>query len=449
MAREVRVAMRRETAFWLMGGVLGVLMAGAGAPSPLYGVYQEKWGFSAITLTAVFAVYAMALLIAFLVGGRLSDHLGRKPVITAALLVQVVALACFLAADSVGWLYAARVVQGIATGLATGAVSAALVDLAPPGNPRLAPLVNSAAPTLGIALGALGSSLLVAYGPAPMRLVYWILLALVLAGLAGVLSVREPGQRQPGALASMRPQAGVPREAGRAFVVGLPALIAVWALGGFYLALGPSLAASLLHSASAVPGGAVIFLLTGTGAVATIAVRTSRPAAAMGYGDLLLAAGAVGTVAAIAAGSAVGFFIATAVAGIGFGLAFLGVFRTLTVLAPPTGRAGLITAIYIVSYLAFGIPVIIAGIAVGHVGLRTTAIVYGALVAALAAVVAAQTAWSARRPGPAAAPSGPASTAAVAGETLLPAGPCCPPVVSLSAGHATQQNREVMLAGGT
>lgn len=200
--------MRRETAFWLMGGVLGVLMAGAGAPSPLYGVYQEKWGFSAITLTAVFAVYAVALLIAFLVGGRLSDHLGRKPVITAALLVQVVALACFLAADSVGWLYAARVVQGIATGLATGAVSAALVDLAPPGNPRLAPLVNSAAPTLGIALGALGSSLLVAHGPAPMRLVYWILLALVLPGLAGVLSMREPGRRWPAALASMRPQAG-------------------------------------------------------------------------------------------------------------------------------------------------------------------------------------------------------------------------------------------------
>jgi predicted MFS family arabinose efflux permease len=431
--------MRRGLAFWLMGGLLGTLMMAAGAPSPLYSVYQEKWGFSAITLTAVFAVYAIALLIAFLVAGRLSDHIGRKPVIIAALVVQAAAVACFAAADSVGWLYAGRVIQGTATGLATGAVSAALVDLAPPHNPRLAPLVNSAAPTMGLAAGALGSSLLVTYGPAPMRLVYWILLGLIVVGLAGNLVVSEPGQRRPGALASLRPQAGVPREVQRAFVAGLPALIAGWALGGFYLALGPSLAATLLHSASAVPGGVVIFLLAGIGAAATIAGRTSQPATAMGYGCLLLAAGVAATVATIAAGSAVGFFIATAFAGVGFGLAFLGVFRTLTALAPPAGRAGLITAIYIVSYLAFSVPVIIAGIAVSHVGLRTTSIAYGTLVALLAAVVAAETARSARRLQPA---------TAVASEVPLPAGPCCPPGVPQPAWHAAREEEGMTLASG-
>jgi predicted MFS family arabinose efflux permease len=435
--REACVAMRRGLAFWLMGALLGTLMVAAGAPSPLYNVYQEKWGFSAVTLTSVFAVYAMALLIAFLVAGRLSDHVGRKPVIIAALLVQVAAMACFVAADSVGWLYAGRVIQGTATGLATGAVSAALVDLAPPRNPRLAPLVNSAAPTMGLAAGALGSSLLAAYGPAPMRLVYWILLGLIVAGLAGILVISEPGQRRPGALASLRPQAGVPREVQRAFVAGLPALIAGWALGGFYLALGPSLASTLLHSASAVPGGVVIFLLTGVGAVSTIAGRTSQPAIAMGYGCLLLAAGAVSTVATIAAGSALGFFIATAFTGVGFGLAFLGVFRALTALAPPTGRAGLITAIYIVSYLAFSVPVIIAGIAVSHVGLRTTSIAYGALVAALAAVVAAETARSAAHLQPA---------TAVAID--VPPGPCCPPGAPQPAWRATREEG-VALVGGT
>jgi len=212
----------------------------------------QKWGFSAITLTAVFAVYAMALLIAFLVAGRLSDHVGRKPVIIAA-----------------------------------------LVDLAPSHNPRLAPLVNSAAPTMGLATGALGSSLLVTYGPAPMRLVYWILLGLIVAGLAGILMVSEPGQHRPGVLASLRPQAGVPCEVQRAFVAGLPALIAGWALGGFYLALGPSLAATLLHSASAVPGGVVIFLLAGVGAAATIAGRTSQPATSIAYGALVALLAAV------------------------------------------------------------------------------------------------------------------------------------------------------------
>lgn len=412
------MTIQRGPAFWLIVGLLGTLMMGAGAPSPLYGVYQEKWGFSTITLTAVFAVYAVTLLVAFLVAGRLSDYVGRKPVIIAALVVQAAAMGSFLAADSVMWLYAARMAQGIATGLATGALSAALLELAPPGNPGLAPLVNSAAPTMGLGAGALGSGVLVAYGPAPMRFVYWMLLGLIVTGLAGILLASEPGQRRPGALASLRPQVGVPREARRAFAAGLPALVALWALGGFYLALGPSLAATLLHSASVVPGGAVIFLLAGIGGASTIACRTIRPATAMGYGSLLLAVGAVATVLTIAAGSAAGFFIATAFTGTGFGLAFLGVFRTLTALAPPTGRAGLITAIYIVSYLAFSVPVIVAGIEVGHVGLRTTSIAYGILVAVLAAVVAAETARSARH-------LQPATTAA--NEMPLPSGPCCPP----------------------
>jgi hypothetical protein len=300
-------------------------------------------------------------------------------------------------ADSVGTLYLARVVQGIATGTATGAISAAMIDLAPPGNPQLASLVNSAAPTAGLAAGALGSSLLVQYAPAPMRLVYWLLLASFAAGIILLLGVPEPGQRRPGALASLRPEAGVPRAARRAFASGLPCLIAGWALGGFYLALGPSLAASLLNSGNAVVGGAVIFLLTGVGAVTSVAGRGLAPRAAMGIGCLLLAAGVGGSVAAVAAGSAAGFFLATAFAGTGFGLAFLGVFRTLVALAPPAGRAGLITAIYIVSYLAFSLPVIAAGIATSHVGLEDTALAYGSAVAGLALLAVGALVRSGRR----------------------------------------------------
>jgi MFS family permease len=391
------MSLPRGAAFWLMGSLLGLLMIAAGAPSPLYGVYQAAWHFSATTLTAVFAVYAVSLLAAFLVSGRLSDHLGRKPVIIAALLTAVAAMALFAVAGSVGALYLARVVQGIATGTATGAISAAMIDLAPPGNPQLASLVNSAAPTAGLAAGALGSSLLVQYAPAPMRLVYWLLLASFAIGIILLLGVAEPGQRRPGALASLRPEAGVPRAARRAFASGLPCLIAGWALGGFYLALGPSLAASLLNSGNAVVGGAIIFLLTGVGSVASIAGRGLAPRAAMGIGCLLLATGVGGSVAAVAAVSAAGFFIATAFAGTGFGLAFLGVFRILVALAPPAGRAGLITAIYIVSYLAFSLPVIAAGIATSHVGLEDTALAYGSAVAALALVAAGALVRSGRR----------------------------------------------------
>jgi MFS family permease len=378
----------RNAAFWLMGTLLGWLMCAAAAPSPLYGVYQASWHFSAATLTAVFAVYAMTLLAAFLVAGRLSDHLGRRPVIIVALVIEVAAMACFAAAGSVPLLYAARIVQGLATGMATGAISAALVDLAPRRNPRLAPLVNSAAPTMGLAAGALGSSVLVQYAPQPLRLVYWLLLAGFVAGIAGVVSIAEPGERRPGALASLRPVAGVPRSARRAFAAGIPCLVAGWALGGLYLALGPSIAAVMLRSANLVAGGSVIFVLTGLGAITSIVARGARPARAMAAGCLLLALGVGITAGAIAADSAAGLFAGTAVAGTGFGLSFLGTFRTLVALAPPTGRAALITAIYIVSYLAFSLPVIAAGVAATHVGLRDTAIVYACVVAALSLAAA-------------------------------------------------------------
>ncbi len=384
----------RSATFWLMGGLLGLLMFAAAAPSPLYAIYQADWHFSAATLTTVFAVYVVALLAAFLVAGRLSDHLGRRPVIIMALVIEAVAMACFGIAGSVSILFIARIVQGVATGAAIGAVSAALVDLQPDGSPQLASLANSAAPTLGLAVGALTTSVLVQYGPAPLRLVYWLLLGGFAVGIAFAAVISEPGQRQPGALASLRPQAGVPRQAWRAFAAGTPALIAGWALGGLYLALGPSIAAVLLHSANAVPGGLVIFLLCGIGAATSIVLRSGRPRTAMMLGSVLLAVGVGGTVIAIAAGSSVGFFAATAFAGTGFGLAFLGTFRTLIALAPAGGRAGLIATIYIVSYLAFSLPVIAAGIATTHFGLRDTAIAYGVAVTALALAAAAITAVS-------------------------------------------------------
>jgi hypothetical protein len=134
--------------------------------------------------------------------------------------------------------------------------------------------------------------------------------------------------------------------------------------------------------------------------------------------------GVGGTVAAVAAGSSAGFFVGTAFAGTGFGLAFLGVFRTLVALAPPAGRAGLITAIYIVSYLAFSLPVIAAGIAASHVGLSDTAEVYGLAVAALAVLAAVGMEISTRRARAA------QDAAAQDGQVPFPPGVCCPPIGS-------------------
>jgi hypothetical protein len=171
--------------------------------------------------------------------------------------------------------------------------------------------------------------------------------------------------------------------------MALPALIAVWMTSGFYLALGPSLAAQVFRSPDLLWGGLVIFLLAGIGAAATVVFRGASGPATMLAGCLALLAGTVVTLAAIGAASGAAFLAGAAVAGAGFGTAMLGAFRTISTLAAPGQRAGLIAAYFIASYTAFGIPVVVAGVATTHFGLHRAALVYCAVIAVLAAAAAA------------------------------------------------------------
>jgi hypothetical protein len=172
----------------------------------------------------------------------------------------------------------------------------------------------------------------------------------------------------------------------------------VWMTSGFYLALGPSLAAQVLRSPDLLWGGLVIFLLNGIGTAATIAARGVSGPAAMRAGCLTLLAGTAVTLAALQTASAAAFLAGTAVAGAGFGTAMLGVFRTISTRAAPGQRAGLIAAYYLASYTAFSIPVVAAGVATTHFGLHRTALVYCAVIAVLAAVAAASLIFRQRSP---------------------------------------------------
>src|SRR4051812_19440253 len=239
----------KEAAFWLMAATLGFVLFASSAPSPLYVVYQAQWHFSPLTLTSVFAVYVIALLGSLIVAGSLSDRVGRRPVLVGALLVQIAAMVLFGVAHDVDVLFAARIVQGFATGVATGALSAALIDLQPTERPHLGALLSAVAPPFGLALGALGSGLLVQYGPDPLRLVYWLLVAVFAVTIAGVTLIPETVDRGHGRLRdALRPRIGIPPELRATFVAVAPVLVATWALGGLYLSLGPSLAVSLLHT---------------------------------------------------------------------------------------------------------------------------------------------------------------------------------------------------------
>src|SRR2546425_3639853 len=385
-----RLKLSRAASFWLLATVFAFFLFAAGAPSPLYVVYEAMWHFSSIPLTAIFGVYALALVAALLTTGGLSDHLGRRPVVLLGLVVQIVSMVAFIAARGVGMLFAARVLQGLGTGLATGALSAWLLDLQPPDNPRLGSLVASVAPVAGLAAGALVSGLVVQYGPDPLHLVFSLLCAVYALAFAAMSVIADVAKRTPGWLQSMRPQIGVPPAARSLFAASAPSLIATWALGGLYLSLGPSLALSLLKSDSSLAGAGVIVALMGAVAVAATLVRAAdaRVIVIVIRASLVLVMGVGITELSVALGSAVGLYAGSVLAGLGFGPAFSAVFRSLAALAPPDKRAGLLASIFIVVYLAFSVPALIAGVAVTHYGLRDTTYVYGIVVMTLAAMTA-------------------------------------------------------------
>jgi MFS family permease len=386
-ARAGRPVLPRAGGFAVLAGMFLLLFFASAAASPLYRVYQARFGFSASTLTAVFAVYVLVLLITLLFFGSLSDYLGRRPVIIMSFVASVGACLLFLAAHGVGELFLARSLQGVATGLASGSIGAALIELQPPGSER-APVVTSAFSSAGLAVGAIVTSALVQYGPDPTGLIWWLLLGLFVVGIVLVSAMAEPGTRRPGVLASLRPRVAVPRQARGTFVRAVPCIVALWALGGLYLSLGPSLAAELTGSPNLLWGGLVIFLLTGVGAGAAFGFHAVASRTAMLVGCLFLLAGALVTLAGIATTTSALFLAGSAVAGVGFGPAFLGAFRMITSLAAPDDRAGLLAAIFIVSYLAFSIPALIAGVAASRFGLHSTALVYSACVGGLVAVAA-------------------------------------------------------------
>ncbi len=379
--------------FGLLASILVTLLAGSSAPTPLYATYQARWGFSPVTITVIFGVYAVAVLVSLLVAGSLSDHVGRRPVLIGALGAQAIVMALFAFAGGLDVLLIARVLQGLATGAAVGAIGAGLVDL----SPGRGAVANAAGAMSGTASGALGSALLVQFLPAPTKLVYLVLLALFLLQATGVVAMVETSPRAPGARRALRPTLAVPAQVREVLLIAAPSLIAVWALAGFYGSLGPSLVAQVAGSDSTVLGGSSLFALAASGALTLLLFHRTEPRRFALAGNGLVIVGVAIVLWSVTDASIAGFFVGTVIAGAGFGAGFQGGLRTIVSLAGPAERAGVISVAYVICYLAMGLPAILAGVLVVHSTVTQTAQEFGLTVIALAAITAVSTILSARR----------------------------------------------------
>ncbi|GAA2818816.1 MFS transporter [Kitasatospora sp. CM 4170] len=370
-------------AFW-------VTMAGTTVPTPLYPLYQHTFGFSPFTVTVIFAVYALGVVAGLLTLGRLSDEIGRRPVLAGALLLAAGAAGLFEAADSLPWLLAARVLSGLAAALVTGAATAALLDLAPPERRLRAQTVALAANMGGLAGGTLLSGLLTTWvdTDAPLRLPWTVTLALTAVALIALPAVPET-VGSPAGFRLRFQRLRVPADIRPAFLraaltggSGFAVLGVLTSVSGLFLA-------TVLDMHSPALTGLVVCLAFATTAVGQLLARVlpaprALPTACAGLvlaSALIATALLTSTLAPLLIGACVNGLATGTAVGTGLGAVNTGV--------APQRRGEAISTFFAVLYTMLSVPVVGVGILIQATDLRTAGVTFSALVAALALVVAA------------------------------------------------------------
>jgi MFS family permease len=368
-------------AFLLLASLTVSFLAGSSAPTPLYGVYMAEWGLTPLMVTVIFGIYALAVLVALLIAGRLSDHLGRRPVLLAATLAQAVTMIIFITATDVTGLLVARVLQGLTTGAALGAIGAGMIDL----DKTRGTVANAVAPPFGTATGAIVAGVLVQYLPFPTHLVYVVFGLVFIVQALGLVFMNDSITPRGGVLASLKPRLGLPRATREPLLLATPVLIAVWALAGFYGAISPLLVKGMLGVNTPLVGGLALFVVATFGGLAVLVLQHREAKDMMVLGAASLIVGAAITAISVAEGSIGLFFAGSVVAGVGFGAGFQGAVRTVVPFAAPHERAGVLSIIFIISYIAMGVPAVAAGWMIAHHGnLIATAQLFAAVIMALA-----------------------------------------------------------------
>ena len=397
LGRIRRCPLPSAVAYALSAYMIGLGLYGSVAPSPLYETYMELWNFSNLTLTLIYATYSFGVLATLLLAGRISDDVGRRPVLLVALGALMVSTLIFIFAGSATGLFLARGLQGIATGAVVGTASAALLDFAGARTPATVSRANAVATTAGTGLGILTVAVLVETDWAPRVLPYLVLLGLLTIAFAGAWWMPESvDDRRRFRLTVEVPY--VPRALAGPFLLASLAVVSSWTAGGLFFSLGPTLGAQIFATTDVVVAVSGIVVLLTAAAVAQLSLGASvTPWKATTIGSVALAVG-VGIIAAsteLKSGTGFTYLFGSCVAGLGFGLAFLGGLRNLVASIPAHHRASVMSAFYVVAYASLSIPAVIAGLLVSDLGLEQTFQIFAAIVAGVA-LGAAVVAWATR-----------------------------------------------------
>jgi MFS family permease len=392
----------RRPAFLAIAYAFGVTMLGTTLPSPLYPLYQQRFGFAALLTTVIYAVYAAGVLAALLLFGRASDVVGRRRVLLAGLVASALSALVFLTEGGLPALFAGRVLSGLSAGALTATGTVTLIELAPARHRARAALLATAVNMLGLGCGPLLAGLLAQYAPAPLRLPYAADLLLLVPAALGVWLSPETAPMRPApgtAGAAPAPERGggrwvrlprperpsVPAAARAVFVPAAVAAFAAFAVFGLITAISPGFLVQLLHEPSRALAGAVVFAMFAGSAVGQVGLARLPARVALPVGCAVLLAG-LALVALALAGASLPLLVAGAlVVGTGQGVSFRSGMAAITAASTPDRRAGTVASFFVAAYVAISVPVILVGVAATLWGLRTAALWFTAAVAALTA----------------------------------------------------------------
>ncbi|HGE8325636.1 MFS transporter [Serratia marcescens] len=345
------------------------------APTPLYPLYQQQLALSSVSLTVVYGAYAAGVLIALFGVGNLSGKVkDLRSMIVPALLVVLSGALLFARADTFAMMLMARLLAGVGTGALTGAANIALVRFGPRDGGKNAALIATLSFTTGLALGPIFSGIALQTGFHPTTLPFVFIMVIAAVAALGVMFswprgvVTAPTHAAPAATEKSSLLDGL-RATGGKFYVCAGALFICWALAASILAIGPSVAETLLGlHARGVFGYAIAVYLLIAG-ISQILSRRLNARHSLLFGCLAQVLAAVVFAVAIQWHS---LWLAAAglvVAGYAYGAIFVGSATLVNLISPPASHARLLSLFYVIAYIANWVPILL-GIVVDRVDLQ-------------------------------------------------------------------------------
>ena len=364
---------------------LAVAMLGTTLPTPLYVLYRERFGFSELMITVIFATYAAGVIASLLLFGRLSDQIGRRRVLLPGLVLSALSAVAFLLAHGLALLLLGRILSGLSAGIFTGTATATLVDLATPDRRGRATLVATVANMGGLGAGPLLAGLLSQWAGSPLQLAFYVDLALVAVASVGIWAMPEPVATR--GRPRLRPQGlTVPREMRTTFWHAALAGFAGFAVLGLFTAVAPAFLGLELGVTSTAVVGLVVFAVF-AGSMAGQAVVARLPeGVAMPAGCVALIAGMVSLALGLALLALPLLVLGGVIAGFGHGLSFRAGLAAVNASAPVEQRAAAASSFFVVMYVAISLPVIGVGVLAQATGLRPAGLIFAAAVAGVATV---------------------------------------------------------------